>query len=188
MWNLKDASEPAPQPLGRADYCWAVSTGALWPPSDPQPVIPPAPTAEVWCRHLWIASGLLYVLLDCLVFLQNMNSLPTSVSWDVSPKHARFLVSLEYLEGPWPLPCLISHMIPSAPTPSSLWAWADVRLPWCRVCPGMTPQRPSPTHVCHSCTCEGDEVKSKLLSCVWLFATPWTIQSTEFSRPEYSSG
>ena len=25
----------------------------------------------------------------------------------------------------------------------------------------------------------------KLLSCVWLFATPWTIQSLEFSRPEY---
>ena len=30
--------------------------------------------------------------------------------------------------------------------------------------------------------------KWKLLSCVWLFATPWTIQSTEFSRPEYWSG
>ena len=29
--------------------------------------------------------------------------------------------------------------------------------------------------------------KWKLLSCVWLFATPWTIQSMEFSRPEYWS-
>ena len=29
--------------------------------------------------------------------------------------------------------------------------------------------------------------KRKSLSCVWLFATPWTIQS-EFSRPEYWSG
>ena len=28
------------------------------------------------------------------------------------------------------------------------------------------------------------EVKWKLLSRVWLFATPWTIQSVEFSRPE----
>ena len=28
----------------------------------------------------------------------------------------------------------------------------------------------------------------KLLSCFWLFATPWTIQSMEFSRPEYWSG
>ena len=28
----------------------------------------------------------------------------------------------------------------------------------------------------------------KLLSCVWLFATPWTIQSMAFSRPEYWSG
>ena len=29
-----------------------------------------------------------------------------------------------------------------------------------------------------------DEVKWKLLSYVRLFATPWTIQSMEFSRPE----
>ena len=28
----------------------------------------------------------------------------------------------------------------------------------------------------------------KSLSRVWLFATPWTIQSIEFSRPEYCSG
>ena len=32
------------------------------------------------------------------------------------------------------------------------------------------------------------KVKWKLLSRVWLFATPWTIQSMEFSRPEYWSG
>ena len=31
-------------------------------------------------------------------------------------------------------------------------------------------------------------VKWKSLSRVWLFATPWTIQSMEFSRPEYWSG
>ena len=30
--------------------------------------------------------------------------------------------------------------------------------------------------------------KGKLFSCVWLFATPWTIQSMEFSRPEYWNG
>ena len=30
--------------------------------------------------------------------------------------------------------------------------------------------------------------KRKLLRCVWLFVTPWTIQSVEFSRPEYWSG
>ena len=30
--------------------------------------------------------------------------------------------------------------------------------------------------------------KWKSFSCVWLFATPGTIQSTEFSRPEYWSG
>ena len=33
-----------------------------------------------------------------------------------------------------------------------------------------------------------EEVKSKSLSCVRLFATPLTIQSMEFSRPEYWSG
>ena len=31
------------------------------------------------------------------------------------------------------------------------------------------------------------KVKVKLLSHVWLFATPWTIQSMEFSRPECQS-
>ena len=30
--------------------------------------------------------------------------------------------------------------------------------------------------------------KCKSRSCVWLFATPWTTQSMEFSRPEYWSG
>ena len=30
--------------------------------------------------------------------------------------------------------------------------------------------------------------KWKLLSCVQLFVTPWTLQSTEFSTPEYRSG
>ena len=33
-----------------------------------------------------------------------------------------------------------------------------------------------------------EKVKWKSLSCVWLFVTPWTIQSMEFSRPEYWSG
>ena len=32
------------------------------------------------------------------------------------------------------------------------------------------------------------EVKWKLLNRVWFYATPWTIQSMEFSRPEYWSG
>ena len=30
--------------------------------------------------------------------------------------------------------------------------------------------------------------KCKSLSCVRLFATPWTVESMEFSRPEYWSG
>ena len=30
--------------------------------------------------------------------------------------------------------------------------------------------------------------KQKSLSCVQLFVTPWTMQSMEFTRPEYWSG
>ena len=33
-----------------------------------------------------------------------------------------------------------------------------------------------------------DMWKSKSLSYVWLFLTPWTLQPMEFSRPEYWSG
>ena len=36
--------------------------------------------------------------------------------------------------------------------------------------------------------CQVSEVKWKSLSGVQLFVTPWTIQSMEFSRPEYWSG
>ena len=36
---------------------------------------------------------------------------------------------------------------------------------------------------------EGDQIRSdQSLSCVRLFATPWTKQPMEFSRPEYWSG
>ena len=36
----------------------------------------------------------------------------------------------------------------------------------------------------------GSESRSRgeELSCVWLLATPWTVQSMELSRPEYGSG
>ena len=33
-----------------------------------------------------------------------------------------------------------------------------------------------------------EKMKWKLLSRVWLFVTPWSLQSMEFSRPEYWSG
>ena len=36
--------------------------------------------------------------------------------------------------------------------------------------------------------CITNWVKCKSLSCIQLFGTPWTIQSIEFSRPEYWSG
>ena len=37
-------------------------------------------------------------------------------------------------------------------------------------------------------TSSAESEKWKSLSCVQLFVTPWTIQSMEFSRPEYWSG
>ena len=39
------------------------------------------------------------------------------------------------------------------------------------------------TQQAHAC-----EVSERSLSRVWLFVTPWTIESMEFSRPEYWSG
>ena len=39
-----------------------------------------------------------------------------------------------------------------------------------------------------SCNFNICQVTWKSLSCVWLFATPWTIQSMEFSWSEYWSG
>ena len=41
---------------------------------------------------------------------------------------------------------------------------------------------------CPLYTLEKWKWKWKSLSCVWPFATPWTIQSMEFSRPEYQNG
>ena len=54
--------------------------------------------------------------------------------------------------------------------------------------PGIKPR--SPTLQADSLPFEvPDEAqKWKLLGCVWLFVTPWTIQSVSFSRPEYWSG
>ena len=42
--------------------------------------------------------------------------------------------------------------------------------------------------VCVCMLTERGTVKWKSLSHVWLFATPWTIQSMGYSRPEYWSG
>ena len=47
------------------------------------------------------------------------------------------------------------------------------------------PQNPI-DHPC--CYCLYHVLKWKSLSRVWVFGTPWTIQSMEFSRPEYSVG
>ena len=39
-----------------------------------------------------------------------------------------------------------------------------------------------------SCKSHSQWTEWKLLSCVWLFVTPWTLQFMEFSRPEYWTG
>ena len=35
--------------------------------------------------------------------------------------------------------------------------------------------------------CIYEQKEEMSLSCVWLFVTPWTTQSMEFSRPQYWS-
>ena len=44
------------------------------------------------------------------------------------------------------------------------------------------------TKWCFNICIDCEKWKWKLLSRVWLFVTPWTIQYMEFSRPEYWSG
>ena len=55
---------------------------------------------------------------------------------------------------------------------------------WCE----HTLSRRSQIYAHLSCLVTWSEVKWKSLSLVQLFATPWTIQSLEFSRQEYWSG
>ena len=58
-------------------------------------------------------------------------------------------------------------------THSSILAW---RIPWTEEFGGL------------QSVGSQSEVKWKSLSHVWIFTTPWTTQSMEFSRPEYWSG
>ena len=71
-----------------------------------------------------------------------------------------------------------------------VWLFAT---PWTTTCQALQPMRFSRQESgvgCHfllqylSIICW----KCKSFSHVWLFAMPWTIQSIEFSRPEYWSG
>ena len=58
------------------------------------------------------------------------------------------------------------------------------------VCPFIAPWVIRMPVVASWCSSSSDfeSEKWKVLSCVRLFVTPWTIQSIEFSRPEYWSG
>ena len=53
--------------------------------------------------------------------------------------------------------------------------------------PGMLQSMRSP-RVGYNWVTELKKWNWKSLSCVWLFETPWTIQSMKFSRPEYWCG
>ena len=70
------------------------------------------------------------------------------------------------------------------------------RVPAFSVCPGFHRSCAGPESSCFiecplACLMlskDWSEMKWKLLSCVWLFVIPWTVQSMESSRPEYWSG
>ena len=75
-------------------------------------------------------------------------------------------------------------------------------LPWClwliplkveawrvkEVEPVRSPELRNVLGMGQGATARAPTVNWKLLFCVQLFATPWTIQSMEFSKPEYWSG
>ena len=105
--------------------------------------------------------------------------------------------------------CILIHLIPGVghgnllqdsclENPMDRGAWWDT-------VHGVTKSRTWLKHLgtrAHTCICVPDSLrctpetntawriywKWKALSCVRLFATPWTIQSMEFSRPEYWCG
>ena len=65
------------------------------------------------------------------------------------------------------------HQVHSDYLLNSLFLFALIRMQW----------------ICHqSSETSFWKWKWKLFSPIWLFVTPWTIQSMEFSRPEYWSG
>ena len=88
-----------------------------------------------------------------------------------------------------PLQCYGKHAT-ALHSPQSFKTW--VKKAWamhCKVCTldaGIIHTMPMEKAVINSE--KESEVKWKLLSRVQLFVTPWTIQSMEFSRPEYWSG
>ena len=90
--------------------------------------------------------------------------------------HFGWTIRARHQEGPWVSEWLARNNLETNPitikpeTASHMaeqFSWVPV--PYCSPAPRLL-------------------VKWKSLSCVWLFATLWTIQSMEFSRPEYWSG
>ena len=69
------------------------------------------------------------------------------------------------------------HQKTGLPRPEHQWPSSNQRRPW-----------RSPAHEMLRSEISVFLGESKSLSPVELFATPWTIQSMEFSRPEYWSG
>ena len=67
------------------------------------------------------------------------------------------------------------------------WVWASSRSWWWIGRPGMLQSMGSP-RVGYDWVTELKKWNWKSLSHVWLFETPWTIQSMKFSRPEYWCG
>ena len=81
---------------------------------------------------------------------------------------------------------LVAVVVNVSAVPCGMWDPGFLTRDWTRVpCrAGLTAGMPGKSFVFHI-YCSTLLLKWKSLSCVQLFVIPWTIQSMEFSRPEY---
>ena len=130
----------------------------------------------LWCHHPYLS--LLGSILTCPSFL--LSGLPASY---LAPRGSILTATRDVL----------STFISSWPTPLTQGGGSHRHLRVLMVCPYLphllttSPPVLTFSHFPPSCS-SSEKWKWKSLSHVLLFATPWTVQSMEFSRPEYWSG
>ena len=112
-----------------------------------------------------------------------------NVSWN--PCHS----AIQVCQKPWPHPGVSAPWRMGVGEISAPGAWVPAWLSAAEagqklgdICTGPWPRFEARGECSHQDKSVFLLWKWKSLSCVWLFATPWTIQSTEFSRPAYWSG
>ena len=107
-----------------------------------------------------------------------------SEDWVQKSKHSGFSIWTSCLSCSWAVRNSTVGTILRCANPSSGTIYAGgQRTQW--LIGGLTRYQALPMDTSHITL---KMWKWKLLGRVWLFATPWTIQSMEFSRPEHWSG